>query len=101
MDLIKTLTPLHISCRLGLWTYARYFLNNGADVDATDVSTMTPLHHALLQNPSPFESGCYFEPGPDEIFETVKVLVELEQIKISKAGRGLFGKSLSQPVSVD
>ena len=72
----ERLTPLHVSCRLGLWTCARYFLNNGADVDATDANAMTPLHHALLQGPSPFEPGCYFEPGPDEIFETAKVLVE-------------------------
>lgn len=76
VDSMKRLTPLHVSCRLGLWTCARYFLDNGADVDATDASAMTPLHHALLQSPSLFESGCYFEPSPDEIFETAKVLVE-------------------------
>ena len=76
VDSTQRLTPLHVSCRLGLWTCARYFLKNGADVDATDASAMTPLHHALLQGPSPFKSGYYFEPGPDEIFETAKVLVE-------------------------
>ncbi|KAK0516251.1 hypothetical protein JMJ35_000854 [Cladonia borealis] len=37
---------------------------------------MTPLHHTLLHGPSPFESGYYFEPGPDKIFETAKVLME-------------------------
>jgi len=48
VDSTKRLTPLHLSCRLGLWSCARYFLNEGADVDATDTSAMTPLHHALL-----------------------------------------------------
>ncbi len=41
-------TPLHVSCRLGLWNCARFFLNEGADVNATDAKAMTPLHHALL-----------------------------------------------------
>ena len=88
VDSTKRLTPLHVSCRLGLWGCARYFLNEGADVDATDTSAMTPLHHALLQRPSPLELGCDLtipridigggksHPGPDAIFETAKVLVE-------------------------
>ncbi len=48
VDSMKRLTPLHVSCREGLWKYARYFLDEGADVDATDVGAMTPLHYALL-----------------------------------------------------
>ena len=48
VDLTKRLTPLHVSCRQGLWSCARYFLNAGADVDAVDAEGMTPLHHALL-----------------------------------------------------
>jgi ankyrin repeat protein len=48
VDSTKRLTPLHVSCGLGLWSCAGYFLNEGADVDATDASAMTPLHHALL-----------------------------------------------------
>lgn len=44
----KRLTPLHLACHLGLWSCARYFLNEGADVDAIDANAMTPLHHALL-----------------------------------------------------
>lgn len=48
VDLRKRLTPLHVSCHLGLWSCARYFLNQGADVDAIDAYAMTPLHHALL-----------------------------------------------------
>lgn len=76
VDSARRLTPLHVSCRLGLWGCARYFLNAGIDVDITDASAMTPLHHALLQGPSPLESDCYLNPGPDEIFETAKVLLE-------------------------
>ena len=88
VDSAKRLTPLHVSCRLGLWGCARYFLNEDADVDATDGSAMTPLHHALLQRPLPLELGCYLtipridigggrsHTGPDEIFETAKVLME-------------------------
>ena len=37
------LTPLHLSCRLGLWNCARYFLKEGADVDATDAMGMYKL----------------------------------------------------------
>lgn len=48
VDSTNRLTPLHVSCRQGLWRCARYFLKAGADVDATDASAMTPLHHALL-----------------------------------------------------
>lgn len=48
VDSMKRLTPLHVSCGLGLWSCATHFLNEGADVDATDASAMTPLHHALL-----------------------------------------------------
>ena len=47
VDLTKRLTPLHLSCHLGLWNCARYFLSEGANVDAIDASAMTPLHHAL------------------------------------------------------
>lgn len=47
VELTSRLTPLHLSCRLGLWNCVRYFLNGGADVDATDARAMTPLHHAL------------------------------------------------------
>ena len=48
VDLARRLTPLHVSCRQGLWSCARYLLNGGADVDAVDADAMTPLHHALL-----------------------------------------------------
>ncbi len=48
VDSTNRLTPLHVSCRKGLWNCARYFINEGADVDATDASAMTPLHHMLL-----------------------------------------------------
>jgi len=48
VDSTKRLTPLHVSCGLGLWSCATHFLNEGADVDATDASAMAPLHHALL-----------------------------------------------------
>jgi len=48
VDLTKRLTPLHVSCREGLSNCTRYFLNEGADVDAIDASAMTPLHHVLL-----------------------------------------------------
>ena len=47
VDLKRRLTPLHLSCRLGLYGYARYFLEKGADVDAKDADAMTPLDHAL------------------------------------------------------
>lgn len=84
----KELTPLHVSCHRGLWRCARYFLNEGADVDAIDARAMSPLHHALLHGPSPSELGCdftipkiYIGGGesslyPDEIIATVKVLME-------------------------
>ncbi len=48
VDFTKSLTPLHVACQLGLWSCARYFLNEGADVNAIDANGMTPLHHALL-----------------------------------------------------
>jgi hypothetical protein len=48
VDLTRRLTPLHVSCRQGLWNCARHFLNGGADVDARDINRMTSLHHALL-----------------------------------------------------
>lgn len=48
VDSTKRLTPLHVSCGRGLRSCTRYFLNEGADVDAVDASAMTPLHHALL-----------------------------------------------------
>lgn len=48
VDSTNMLTPLHVACHLGLWSCARYFLNEDADVDATDANAMTPLHHALL-----------------------------------------------------
>ena len=44
----KRWTPLHVACRAGLWSCARYFLNENADVDAIDAKGWTPLHHALL-----------------------------------------------------
>lgn len=47
VDLTKRLTPLHLSCHLRLWNCARYFLSEGANVDAIDASAMTPLHPAL------------------------------------------------------
>ncbi len=88
VDSTKGLTPLHVSCHRGLWRCARYFLNEGADVDAIDARAMSPLHYALLQGPSPSESGCDFtipttDIGggksslcPDEIIATAKVLME-------------------------
>ena len=43
----ERLTPLHVSCRRGLWNCARYFLDRGVDVNAQDVYARTPLHHVL------------------------------------------------------
>lgn len=73
VDSTKRLTPLHVSCRLGLWSCARYFLNGGADVDAEDASTMTPLHHAL-QGPSPLELGIHLAISRIDIGEGSLIL---------------------------
>ena len=54
-------------------------------------------HHALLQSSSPFESGCYFKPGPDEIFETVKVSVEWSKSKSRKPAAVYWGKAYLSP----
>ena len=56
VDSTKELAPLHVSCHRGLWRCPRYFLNEGADVDAIDTRATSPLHHALLQGPSPSKS---------------------------------------------
>ena len=48
VDLAGRLTPLHVACQQGLWTFARFFLCAGADVNAVDKNNLTPLHHALL-----------------------------------------------------
>lgn len=48
VDLEQKLTPLHLSCYLGLWKCARFFLNKGADVNALDAQSATPLHYSLL-----------------------------------------------------
>ena len=47
VDSKERLTPLHVSCRHGLWNCARYFLDRGVDVNARDVYARTPLHHIL------------------------------------------------------
>ncbi len=41
------LTPLHHSCKLGLYRYARYLLEAGVNINATDCKGMTPLYCAL------------------------------------------------------
>ena len=85
VDSTRRLTPLHLSCRLGLHGYARYFLENGADVDAKDANAMTPLHHALGQNLPLMEPGrCPTEPrskprdDSEQVLETVKLLLEFK-----------------------
>ena len=40
VDSTKSLTPLHVSCHRGLCRSAQYFLNEGANVDATDARAM-------------------------------------------------------------
>ena len=47
IDVERRLTPLHLSCMLGLWKTARFFLMQGGDVNAVDLSGQTPLHYAL------------------------------------------------------
>ena len=44
----RRLTPLHLSCYLGLRNCALFFLNEGSNVDAMDAKSMTPLHYSLL-----------------------------------------------------
>ena len=43
----KPVTSLHLSCRLGLWRYAQFYLEEGGDVNVRDAQGATPLHHAL------------------------------------------------------
>ena len=108
VDSKKRLTPLHVSCHRGLWKCARYFLNEGADVDAIDARAMSPLHHVLLQGPSPSESGCGFtiptidigggesSLSPDEIIETAKVLMEFgANQNLESWPRSTWGKPIS------
>lgn len=40
-------TPLHLSCHLGLRSSALFFLNEGANVDAIDAKSRTPLYYSL------------------------------------------------------
>ena len=48
VDSTQRITPLHLSCRQGLGSCVRFFLKEGADVDATDSRAMTPLHYTLV-----------------------------------------------------
>ena len=76
-------TPLHIASRHGLSDWVRYFLEQGADVDAKDESDWTALRHALetdfrtwpfvaLEDPKIRSK----KPSPFQVLETVRVLIE-------------------------
>ena len=84
VDSKRRLTPLHVASQLGLWRCARYFLENGVDVNAKDVNALTPLHHALIE-PSRLDNRYKASrvikerkpgPEPEDILKTVKVLLE-------------------------
>ena len=47
VDSKRRLTPLHLSCHLGLRDCALFFLDMGIDVDAMDAKSRTPLHYSL------------------------------------------------------
>lgn len=48
VDSERGLTPLHLSCHLGLQNCAFFFLNEGINVDVMDARSLTPLHYSLL-----------------------------------------------------
>lgn len=80
IDLERKLTPLHVASQFGRWNSARYFLENGADIDARDSSGRTPLHHALLYACS------------ENILKTIVVLLEFGP-DIDLEGEGMFSWS--------
>lgn len=48
MDSKKQLTPLHLSCYLGLQKCAKFFLSEGVIVDAMDAKSTMSLRYSLL-----------------------------------------------------
>ena len=76
----KGRTPLHHAVVLGLHETAKYYLKNGADIDAQDHNGSTPIH--MLCN-----AGCLIFDDAGQIGKTVEVLLrfhvnlDLEDIK--------------------
>jgi ankyrin repeat protein len=85
VDSRKQLTPLHVASRYKLSNSVRYFLDEGADVNARDTRARTPLHCALASDHYLFDLGhnpiihkfnnYATEHNPDEVFKTVMVLL--------------------------
>ncbi len=79
IDSDKKLTPLHVASRFGLSNSARYFLDGGAEIDARDASSRTPLYHALKfdnRYTRDLENNIIEVPSLSKAFETVMVLLE-------------------------
>jgi hypothetical protein len=73
------LTPLHVACRFGLSRSVRYFLDNGADIDARDKRGKTPLLQMLKGRTSLRKSTVAHytdELGPDKFLDVVEILLE-------------------------
>src|SRR6266536_6663109 len=73
------LTPLHVACRFGLSKSVRYFLDNGAEIDARDKRGKTPLLQMLKGRTSLRKSTvAHYTDGldPDKFLDVVKILLE-------------------------
>jgi ankyrin repeat protein len=81
VDSEKRYTPLHIASRHGLSNWVRYFLEQGADVNAKDKRNWTALRHAIATDFMAWPLGSSVDinrsmkPSSIQIFETVRVLV--------------------------